>query len=305
MGHQHKKEALASFAIIVVIAGLLLAFLFSSAARFTIYDAFNTVFKVVITDRVLREEAEIHSNLAYCDSNNPRQTLDLYVPSHAPKHPMNLVIFIHGGGWKAGDKSGQIMTYYSEELLKNGIAVASLNYRLYPEVTYPKPNEDIACAIRYLTDNAASYDIDSGGWTIFGDSAGAQLGAYAMGDSAINAPLKTFIGFYGPYDLREQITRIPKRDNDAWNYTNKGKSARDASPFLRPMKTDGNYLLFHGEKDRIVPISQSQKFSKRLLSQQIDTSFTQVKNASHYFSPRTTPSSQDIKNLILVSLTKQ
>ena len=305
MRHQHKKEAIASVTILAVFIGLVLAYFFSSTVRFAIYDAYNSVIKVVITDRVLREEAEIYSNLSYCDSNNPRQTLDLYVPQHALRHPMDLVIFIHGGGWKAGDKSGQIMTYYSEELLKNGIAVASLNYRLYPEVTYPKPNEDISCAIQYLSDNAPQYDIAEKGWTIFGDSAGAQLGAYAMSDPSVNAPLKTFIGFYGPYDLREQVTRIPKRDNDAWNYTNKGTSARDASPFLRPVKTDATYILYHGEKDRIVYISQSQKFAQKLLSQNIDTSFTQVKNANHYFSQRTTPSATAIKKQVMERLLSQ
>ena len=302
MRHQHKKEAIASVTILAVFIGLVLAYFFSSTVRFAIYDAYNSVIKVVITDRVLREEAEIYSNLSYCDSNNPRQTLDLYVPQHALRHPMDLVIFIHGGGWKAGDKSGQIMTYYSEELLKNGIAVASLNYRLYPEVTYPKPNEDISCAIQYLSDNAPQYDIAEKGWTIFGDSAGAQLGAYAMSDPSVNAPLKTFIGFYGPYDLREQVTRIPKRDNDAWNYTNKGMSAREASPYLRPVKTDAKYILYHGEKDRIVYVSQSAKFAKKLFSQQVDTSFTQVKNANHYFSQRTTPTSQQIKKVIMSSI---
>jgi acetyl esterase/lipase len=302
--HQHKKEAIASFSIILVFIGLIFAYFFSSHVRFAMHDAYNSIIKIVITDRVLREEAEIYSNLSYCNSNNPRQTLDLYVPQHALRHPMNLVIFIHGGGWKAGDKSGQIMTYYSEELLKNGVAVASLNYRLYPEVTYPKPNEDIACAIRYLSDNAPNYDIAKSGWTVFGDSAGAQLGAYAMGDSSINAPLKTFVGFYGPYDLREQITRIPRRDVDAWNYTNKGNDARNASPFLRPIKKDAKYVLYHGEKDRTVYMSQSQKFSQRLIAENVDTTFTQVKNANHYFSPRTTPTSTAIKKMIITSLTK-
>ena len=302
MRHQHKKEALASLILILVAIGLVLAYYFSSSVRFAIYDAYNSVFKVVITDRVLSDKAKIYSNLAYCNTDNPRQTLDLYIPQTAPKRPMNLVIFIHGGGWRAGDKSGQIMTYYSEELLKSGIAVASLNYRLYPEVTYPKPNNDIACAIRYLTDNAADYNISSEGWALFGDSAGAQLGAYAMSDSSINPPLKTFIGFYGPYDLREQITRIPKRDNEAWNYTNKGKDARAASPFLRPAKSNATYILFHGEKDSIVYISQSQKFHAKLSSEFVGTSFTQVKNAGHYFSPRSTPTSHQIKTDILNSL---
>lgn len=299
VAHQHKKEAVISFILLGLASGLLIAFFTIDIVRFKVYDAYNSVFKVVITDRVLRDEARIYSDLSYCNSDNPRQTLDIYVPRVATKYPLKLVIFIHGGGWRAGDKSGQIMTYYSEDLLKKGVAVASLNYRLYPEVTYPGPNDDIACAIRYLSDNASKYNIADNKWIVFGDSAGAQLGAYAMSDPAINSRLSTFIGFYGPYDLREQITRIPRRDNEAWNYTNKGKDARKASPYLRTPKADATYLLFHGQADKTVYYTQSDKFNFLLQAQSINSSYTLVKHAPHYFSPRSEPSANEIKKQII------
>ncbi len=302
VAHKHKKETVISFIILAIASGFLVAFFVFDSVRLATYDAYNSVFKVVITDRVLKDEAQIYSNIAYCNTTNPRQTLDLYVPQVTSERPMKLVVFIHGGGWRAGDKSSQIMTYYSESFLKHGVAVASLNYRIYPEATYPKPNEDIACALKYLAKNVSKYDISSQKWAIFGDSAGAQLGAYAMSDSSVNKPLKLFIGFYGPYDLREQINRKPRRDNEAWNYTNKGKDAVSASPLLRNLKTDARYLVFHGQKDRIVPLSQSQNLQIKLQSQQISTSFILVKNADHYFSPRSDPSANQIKSTILTAI---
>lgn len=304
VSHRHKNEALISSILLSLTVLLFASYFIFDPVRFAISDAYNSVFKVIITDRVLKDEAKIYSNIAYCNTDNPRQTLDLYVPHTSSQQGVKLVIFIHGGGWRAGDKSNQLMTYYGEHFLKNDIAVASVNYRLYPEVTYPEPNDDIACAVRYLTANAGRYNIINDKWTIFGDSAGAQLGAYAMSDVSINQSLKLFIGFYGPYDLPRQINRVGRGDGDAWHYTNRGRDARKASPYYREPNKAATYLLFHGNKDRVVSYSQSESYAQKLQSDQINTLFTPVDYAGHYFSPRTKPSAAHIKQQIFSNINK-
>lgn len=299
VSHQHKNEAVISGILLSAAVLLFGAYFVFDSVRFAVSDAYNSVFKVIITDRVLKDEAIIYSNIAYCNTDNPRQTLDLYVPHRSNQEPLKLVIFIHGGGWRAGDKSNQEMTYYGEHLLKNDIAVASLNYRLYPEATFPEPNDDIACALRYLIAHSGEYGVNNDKWTIFGDSAGAQLGAYAMSDSTVNQPLHLFIGFYGPYDLPRQINRVGRSDSDAWNYTNKGKDARKASPIYLEPRKGATYMLFHGTKDRIVSIPQSESYADKLKSDQINTIFTPVDHAGHYFSPRSDPSANKIKSQVL------
>lgn len=266
--------------------------------RFAISDAYSSVFKIVITDRVLSKDASVHSNISYCGTSNPRQTLDIYIPDKKNIAPFRLVVFIHGGGWRTGDKSNSIFTSYGETFLKQDFAVASLNYRLYPEVTYPKPNEDIACAIKYLAKNITKYSLSSDNWVVFGDSAGAQLGAYAMSDPSINGTLSTFIGFYGPYDISAQINRTPT-DRDAWNYTNKGKDAFEASPAHQLPNKNARYLIFHGEQDRVVPPSQSRTYHNSLMSNQVKSILTPVEKAGHYFSSRSVPSSNNIHLQIL------
>ncbi len=304
VAHSHKHEAILASTILLVATVLGILFFTNGSFRFTVLDAYNSVFKLVITDRVLQDDATAYSNIAYCNTDNPRQTLDLYVPKNAQQAKTKLVIFIHGGGWRAGDKSNQEMTYYGEHFLKNDIAVASLNYRLYPEVTYPEPNDDIACALRYLASHVGEYGVSDKKWVLFGDSAGAQLGAYAMGDMTINQPLQLFVGFYGPYDLPRQINRVGKGDRDAWNYTNESRDARNASPIYRNAKKDATYMLFHGMKDRIVSFPQSEAYVEKLNSDQISTIFTPVNQAGHYFSPRSEPTSEAIKKLILQEITK-
>lgn len=302
VSHKHKKEAGIAASLLAGLALCVIAFFLITPFRFYVEDAYHSIFKLIIADRVLKDDAVIHSNIAYCGTNNPRQTLDLYLPDNDVPPPHGLVVFVHGGAWRGGDKSTTLLSYYGKYILKSGAAIAALNYRLYPEVTYPKPNDDVACALSYLQAHAAEYNISTERWAIFGDSAGAQLAAYAMSDERVNRPLKLFIGFYGPYNLEIQIDRKPSADIAAFHYTNDGKDRKTASVLDRPGKQDATYLLFHGEKDRIVPISQSENFYKKLKNEGIDVVFTRVKNAGHSFSQQNDPSNTKIQKQIMNAL---
>lgn len=302
---KHKKELYFSLLFIGTLTISALGYFFVTPIQHFIEDTYHGVFKVIVADRILKDDAVIYSNIAYCGSDNPRQTLDLYRPSVDVGQEVPLVVFIHGGAWQAGDKSTTLLSYYGEDILKSGIAIAALNYRLYPEVSYPKQNTDIACALAFLRANSRNYDISADTWAIFGDSAGAQLGAYAMSDETINAPLKLFIGFYGPYDMSAQVVRKPNPDLPAFRYTNSGRDAILASPLTRPAKKDATYMLIHGENDRVVHIDQSEKFYQKLLDEGVAVTFTRVQHATHYFSPRTRPTSQTIKHTITTLLTSK
>ncbi len=298
-----KELVVSSIATLIVVFAIILYFS-SLLARTYMQDAFNSVFKIVITDRQLGKISQIYSNVPYCNTASPRQTLDLYIPKRAvdqPQDPMPLVVFIHGGGWRSGDKSNDIVASYGNDFLLAGYAVATLNYRLYPEVSYPEPNEDIACSLRFLASNSHTYQLSNSGWVLFGDSAGAQLAAYAMSDNTINQPIDYFVGFYGPYDLVAHIS-ADRGDIDAWNYTNQGRSARAASPMYREQKSDATYLLFHGEKDQIVDISQSARYAEVLRRAGANVQYTRVKHAGHYFSPRSAPSAAGISQIISLSV---
>ena len=63
---------------------------------------------------------------------NEYNTLDIYLPQN---NEFDLFIYIHGGGLEVGDK--EEIYPASTYLLEKGIAIISLNYRLYPRVNYP------------------------------------------------------------------------------------------------------------------------------------------------------------------------
>lgn len=108
-----------------------------------------------------------------------RLSLDLTTPDGATAAP--LVVFIHGGGWRAGDK-GAAAKGKAEIFAAKGIAFASINYRLYPDADPGEMGEDVDAAIAYLIANAPRFGLDPARLALMGHSAGAHLAALAATD---------------------------------------------------------------------------------------------------------------------------
>lgn len=102
-------------------------------------------------------------------------SLDLYLPEGHPRMP--LVMFIHGGGWRAGDKSMDEIESFVDVWTRQGFALASVNYRLSPAVKHPAHIEDVARAFAWLRSNASQYGFNPENIFIAGHSAGAHLAA--------------------------------------------------------------------------------------------------------------------------------
>ena len=80
--------------------------------------------------------------------------LDLYLPD---EDAFDLFIYFHGGGLEAGDKAASATALSSPYLAARGIAVASCNYRMYPDAKYPDFVEDAAAAVCFLTRHIDEY----------------------------------------------------------------------------------------------------------------------------------------------------
>ncbi len=100
------------------------------------------------------------------------QKLDYWAGSEANAP---LVVFVHGGGWKRGDKSMMTGSAKLAHWQAQGYAVASLNYRLVPDATVEQQAADVAAAVAYLKNNAARLGFDGRRIALVGHSAGAHL----------------------------------------------------------------------------------------------------------------------------------
>jgi acetyl esterase/lipase len=120
-----------------------------------------------------------------------RNVLDLW-KARSDK-PTPLVVFIHGGGFHGGSKD-LLSAKLLDLLLKSGISVMAINYRLSPEIQFPAHYMDCARAIQFARFNAKEWNIDPKRVATTGGSAGAGMSLWIgfhddMADPKSNDPV--------------------------------------------------------------------------------------------------------------------
>src|SRR4029078_13654214 len=107
-----------------------------------------------------------------------RQMLDVYAPTTGSDHP--IVVWIHGGGWRQGDKRGK--QEKPQAFVDTGYVFIATNYRFVPQVSVKEMTGDIAKAIRWAHDHAKEYGGNPNSIFVMGHSAGAHLAALVCTD---------------------------------------------------------------------------------------------------------------------------
>jgi acetyl esterase len=88
--------------------------------------------------------------------------------------PTPLVVYIHGGGFRAGDKSTLDATLLAK-CLDAGISVAAINYRFSQHAAFPAPMLDGGRAVQFIRSKAKDWNIDKTRIAATGGSAGAGI----------------------------------------------------------------------------------------------------------------------------------
>ncbi len=111
-----------------------------------------------------------YANVKY--GNHERHVFDIWFADTTKVTP--LVIYIHGGGFRSGSK-GKLSPIVLSQLLKSGIAVASINYRYLTIEPLPAAHHDARRALQFIRYKAEEWKIDKTKIGAFGGSAGAQI----------------------------------------------------------------------------------------------------------------------------------
>jgi len=147
----------------------------------------------------------VERDLAY--GSNERQRLDVFTPAtgYEPKRP--ILIFVHGGGFIAGDKHSEGSPFYSnigQWAVLNGYNCITLTYRLAPQYQWPSGVEDLNLLMRFIRHEGSEHGIDSDCIFLMGQSAGAAHAAAYAAHQEIYAPfghgLSGLILLSGLYD---------------------------------------------------------------------------------------------------------
>jgi acetyl esterase/lipase len=227
-------------------------------------------------------------------------------PKTLPKDPMPVVVWIHGGAWRAGNKDSgipQLMRF-----ARRGYFCASIEYRLSQEAKFPAQIEDCKCAIRFLRAKAKDYNLDPNRIGVWGSSAGGHLVALLGtsgdvtelegkgGNQEFSSRVNAVCDWFGPSDFLKMIGVPSNIDRTSPNcpealliggalQENKDKAAK-ANPITYVSKDDPPFLIMHGDKDMVVPLNQSELLYDALKKAGVDATFHVVKDAGHGFGGR-------------------
>jgi acetyl esterase/lipase len=250
----------------------------------------------------LESYSDVTKNISYCDGSDPRQVLDLYAPKKQETKPWPLVVYIHGGGWRSGDKRNAVLANYGSGIVQHGFALASINYRLAPKDTYPSQSNDLSCALQYLRLHAKENHIDAKRVVLMGDSAGGQLAALDALKFESSQTIAGVIVLYGVTDLEGQLQRSPNPDRNAAAFLGSRSLAlaKVASPVSYVGPNAPPFLIIHGVNDATVKIEQSRKLAAALWSAGNRAEFIEVHHAGHAFGSASggTPNMTELNNRI-------
>jgi len=213
------------------------------------------------------------------------------------------VVWIHGGGWRGGDKGGGRRLV---PLVENGYIGVSINYRLTHEATWPAQIHDCKAAIRWIRANAHLYNFDADRIGVWGSSAGGHLAAMLgtsggveplegeLGNSGYSSRVQAACDLFGPSDIArmgEQPGPDAGLDHDAPNSPESRllggpvqemkEKARSASPLTYVGPDDPPFLIVHGTRDNVVPFAQSELLAKALKKAGVEVTLKPVEGAGH------------------------
>ena len=215
-------------------------------------------------------------DIAYREGN-PMWKLDLAMPEAKSANPRAAIVFIHGGGWRGGDKRAGYFLQGALDYAAKGYVGVSVNYRLTGEAPFPACVEDVRCAVRWLRAHAGDYNLDPNRIGGYGNSAGAHLVAHLAlapaGEPALDgeAPwkghstqLQAVCASATPTDFAAGVGANASRYQQPGSLFHGpaetlAERVRLASPVTYARADAPPMLLIHGDTDSTVKPEQSLK----------------------------------------------
>lgn len=235
------------------------------------YDAARTYAKQVrnypfirIASAAAPSDVRVLRDLTYVRYGSRCLKLDLYLPAHAPRDTLPVVVLVHGGGWNAGYRTE--FAPMALRLARRGYAAATISYRLAGEAPYPAAVDDARAAVRWVRMQAARYGIDPARVVLAGGSAGAQVASLAglsadlhpidpQAGSGVSGAVQAIVNIDGVLDFATEESR--RHDTDpakapspaaAWlggRYAENPRRWHEASP-IRYVRRGMPPVLFIG-----------------------------------------------------------
>lgn len=243
------------------------------------------------------QTAREFKDITYATVDGKALALDLYLPAGVAQPP--LVVWVHGGAWRQGSKASVPLGF-----VRNGIATASVDYRLSTEARFPGMIHDIKAAVRFLRARAGDYGYRTDRIAIAGDSAGGHLAALVGVSNGVPAlegtvgahtsqssNIHAIVDYYGATNLTTILSqstplgldvRRPALELLLGGLPDKvPELATLASVVSHVDASDPALLIFHGDRDPQMPINQSHELEGVYEKLKLDVEMIVVHGSAH------------------------
>jgi acetyl esterase/lipase len=261
----------------------------------------------ILTGCSLSSLTPTHQDIAYANAS-ATQKLDLYLPTGAGPFPV--IINIHGGGFKLGDKSMVDQTL-GQRLLEAGYAIASIDYRLSGEAPFPAAVLDAKAAVRFLRANAATYNLNPDKIAAFGQSAGGNLASMlgtsgdvaefddpSLGNAEVSSRVQAVINWFGPTDFGQMDAQAKAQGCSSGDQTHNQADSfeslylgaalpdapalvQQANPITYISADDPPFLIQKGDQDCTVPVENTKMLADALQTAGLDVQYDLLKGVGH------------------------
>lgn len=260
-----------------------------------------------------QEYSQCWKDVSYASDSAVYHKLDIYLPK-LEKKTYPVVVYIYGSAWFSNRSKGADLNTVGKALLDAGFAVVMPNHRSSMDAKFPAPVNDIKAAIRFLRANADKYKFDTGFIGVSGSSSGGNMAAMAgtsrnvkqqtLGTVAVDiegnvgpytqysSSVDAVVDWFGPTNMllmdscggTDFIHNVANSPASAYIgapiQENKEKCLL-ASPITYVDPSDPPFLIFHGDKDRVVPHCQSELLFDALQKAGVKSQFYLVPNGQH------------------------
>jgi acetyl esterase/lipase len=270
------------------------------------------VFILVSSSCFGQEYSRSWKDINYAGDEMNYHNLDIYLPS-VERSSYPVVVVIYGSAWFSNNLKGSDLKTLGRALLDEGFAVVMPNHRSSADAKFPAQINDIKAVIRFIRADMDKYQLDTSFIGITGSSSGGHLASltgtsglvkkYTVGSAtadlegnvgqycSYSSSVDAVVDWFGPTDFLimdscgSQMAHNPENSPESSLIggpiqENKDKCAL-ANPITYVDSDDPPFLIFHGDKDPLVPFCESEILFKALQEAKVPSQFFLVPGAQH------------------------
>ncbi len=241
---------------------------------------------------------EIIPDVVYGHKDGLAMTFDVLKPKTNSNGAA--VLFMVSGGWVSPYTPPQQTAARFKDLLDKGFTVIAVRHGSSPKYLIPEIVADVRRAVRFIRHNAKQWGVDANRLGVFGASAGGHL-SLMLGTASDNGDpeakedfmkasdrVASVVAYFPPVDLRPIARGLNPQGSggslDRFPALNFEKDkAPDYSPIVHVSSDDPPALLIHGDKDRLVPVTNSKNIHEAFQKNNVKTQLIIIEGADHGF----------------------